>query len=136
MFEDSNGSVSKNRDINKWPLVLNRRFDGTADSCSISKFCTLLISYGVKQHANSVEFFPFVIYNWSSDVTVEVVNHPIKENCMEDEYSSKRLSILYDFLKTKYAITDNPLMLFSKLESNTQGHRGISEYGGEFRKQM
>jgi hypothetical protein len=100
------------------------------------KTFSLLISYGVKEHANSVEFFRFVIYNLSSDVTVEVVNHLIKANCMGDEYSSKRLSILYDFLKTKYAITDNPFMLFSKLESNIRGNRVISEYGSEFHKQV
>jgi hypothetical protein len=60
------------RDVNKWPHVLGRTFQGISDSISVSKFCTLLVSYGIKESTNCIEFFRFVLYNLTPEVNVEV----------------------------------------------------------------
>jgi hypothetical protein len=127
---------SKCRDVNKWPLVLGRNFLGEADPCSVSKFCTLLISYGIKESATCIEFFRYVLFNLSSELNVEVVNYLMSKNAIEDTQDSLRLSLVYGYLKSKFAITDNPNILFANLESTRQGSRQISEFSAEFRARV
>ena len=127
---------SKCRDVNKWPLVLGRSFLGESDKCSVSKFCTLLISYGVKESATSVEFFRYVLYNLSSELNVEVVNFLMGKNVVDDSHDSLRLSMVYDYLKSRFAITDNPTLLFANLENTKQGNRPIAEFSSEFRTRV
>ncbi len=124
---------NKSRDVNKWPLVLGRTFRGTSDDTSVSKFCTLLISYGIKESASAVEFFRYILYNLSPEINVEVVNFLISKGCIEDQCASHRLSVLYNYLKSKYAITDNPSILYSKLECMKQESRSVADFAADFR---
>ena len=126
----------KCRDVNKWPLVLSRTFRGSNDSVSISKFLTLLISYGVKESANTIEFFRYVLFNLSPEINVEVVNFLLSKEIMEDSNSSQRLTQLYTYLKNKYSITDNPNILFSRIEQMKQGTRSVSDFAAEFRSRV
>jgi hypothetical protein len=134
LFPDSRNS--KPRDVNKWPLVLGRTFRGTSDSVSVSKFLTLLISYGIKESANSIEFFRYVLFNLTPEINVEIVNYLLNKEVMEDSNSSLRLSHVYSYLKSKYSITDNPNILFARIEQMKQGSRPISDFAAEFRTRI
>jgi hypothetical protein len=132
LFPDSHPNF-KPRDVNKWPLVLGRPFKGTNDSTSISKFLTLLISYGIKESANSIEFFRYVLFNLSPEINVEIVNYLLSKEVMEDTISSARLTHLYSYLQSRYSITDNPNILFARIEQMRQGSRPISDFAADFR---
>jgi hypothetical protein len=129
IFPEGSG---KSRDTNKWPLVLGRRYQGVSDSVPVSSFCNLLISYGIKESANSVEFYRFVMSNLESDVVSQLVSHLITKGCIEDSTAAIRLSHLYEYLKTSFSITDNPVLIQSKLEKMKQDSRSVAEFSKDF----
>ncbi len=90
------------RDVSKWPLVLVRTFLGESDKCPVSKFCTLLISYGIKESASPMEFFLYVLYNLSSELNMELVNYLLSKKVIEDQHDSIRLSLVYEYLKVAF----------------------------------
>ena len=95
-FQPSEG---KPRDTNRWQLVLGRPYRGCCDSVPVSSFCSRLISVGVRENANTVEFFRFVLANLEMSINVEVINHLTAHGVVEDSQAPARLHCLILFVR-------------------------------------
>ena len=128
--------TDKVRDTNRWPLVLGRRYKGTSDPIPISAFCNQLISIGIREAASNVEFFRFVLGNLETSINVEVVNFLISKGIMEESKAAVRLPALFEFLKSRFALTDNSVILQSRLEKLKQNGRTIAEFSEIFHQRL
>jgi hypothetical protein len=70
--------------------------------------------------------------NLESDVVSQLVSHLITKGCIEDSTAAIRLSHLYEYLKTSFSITDNPVLIQSKLEKMKQDSRSVAEFSKDF----
>ena len=124
------------RDTNRWQPVLGRLYKGSSDPVPISSLCQKLISVGIRESLSNVEFYRFVLANFDIDIHVEIVNYLEKQNCVEDTNAAARLSHLYNFLKSRFQITDSPVILQSRLEKLKQGNRAVSEFADDFSRKL
>ena len=134
-FPDAD-NVARPRETPKWPLVLGRTYRGFSDSVPVSSFCSKLISVGIRESLSNVEFYRMVMENLDIDLNVEAINYLIKHGVVDDSKAAQRLSCLYDFLKARFALTDNTSVLQSKLERLSQGTSSVAEYSELFMKHL
>jgi hypothetical protein len=52
--------------------------------------------------------------NLKMNITVQVLNHLVARNCIEDSSAALRLSVFHDYLKSTFLITDTPSILHSR----------------------
>ena len=124
------------RDTNRWKSVLGRLYQGNSDSVPISSLCQKLISVGVRESLSNIEFYRFVLANFDIDINVEIVNYLEQQNSVEDTNAVSRLSLLYQFLKSRFRITDCPTILQSRLERLHQGNRSVAEFADDFSRKL
>ncbi len=72
------------------------------------------VSFGIKKSASNVELLRFVMISLKIDITVQVLNHLAARNYIEDSSAASRLSVLNDYLKSTFLITDTSSILQSR----------------------